>query len=179
MQQIRKVPVLEFKSSCDRRSANLRALDLWRQQVADIPSSFGRLAFLAGLKNAETGRYTHFQLTPVFGEDEADRIIRQCHLDEFAEWLSFNLEAQQADLNRFLSGVEGHRRQILAACAVLAPHVWCIPDGAAEHERRLYLADLEAILEPLYAQYGLTATERPKKAGLDRLPVQDYGRPAH
>ncbi len=135
-----------------------RAFELWRQHVAEIPSTFGRLAFLAGLKNRETGRYTHYLLKSSLGESETDAVIRRTHLQVFAEWLSFNLQRQKADLNVFLAGVEGHRRQILAACAVLAPHVWCIPDGAAEHERQLYLADLTAILEPLYAEYGLTAT---------------------
>lgn len=139
-----------------------RVLESWQQQVADIPSTFGRLAFLAGLKNSETGRYTHYQLTAAFGADEADKVIRRTHLETFAEWLSFRLERQQTDLNIFMASVDGHRRQILAACAVLAPHVWCIPDGVAEHERRLYLADLEAILEPLYTEYGLMASPKSK-----------------
>ncbi len=127
----------------------------WKQQVSGIRSIFGRLAFLAGLKNSETGRYTHYQLAPSLGERETDAVIRAYHLETFAQWLSLNLEMQKADLDLFLASVAGHRRQILAACAVLAPHVWCIPDGAAEHERWLYLADLEAILEPLYTQYNL------------------------
>ena len=129
----------------------------WKEQVSEIRSTFGRLAFLAGLKNAETGCYTHYHLAPALGDRETDALIRACHLETFAEWLTFNLERQKADLDLFLASVAGHRRQILAACAVLAPHVWCIPEGAAEHERRLYLADLEAILEPLYTQYNLAA----------------------
>lgn len=171
-------PAHEFKWSCDRPSAHERASEVWRQQISEIPSTFGRLAFLAGLKNSETGRYTHYQLTPSFGHDVTDQVIRRSHCETFSEWLSFNLERQQADLNLFLSGVEGHRRQILAACAVLAPHVWCIPDGVAEHERRLYLADLEAILEPLYSEYGLTAAAKTKTPGLGQFATGDLGQPS-
>jgi hypothetical protein len=168
MDQFRDIKMQREDNSPTRQESSpksvpaARVLECWQQQVADIPSTFGRLAFLAGLKNSETARYTHYQLTAAFGADEADKVIRRTHLDTFAEWLSFRLERQQADLNVFMASVDGHRRQILAACAVLAPHVWCIPDGVAEHERRLYLADLEAILEPLYSEYGLTASAKPK-----------------
>ncbi len=156
-----------------------RVLEAWQQHVSEIPSTFGRLAFLAGLKNRETGRYTHYLLKSAFGEEETDRIIRRTHLQVFAEWLSYNLARQQNDLNLFLSSVEGHRRQIVAACAVLAPHVWCIPDGAAEHEKQLYLADLAAILEPLYAQYGLTASSRPSLFGFGSFGAAQWGPYTH
>jgi hypothetical protein len=173
MQRNDHSPAHEFKCSCDRPSPAERASEVWRQQIAEIPSIFGRLAFLAGLKNTETGRYTHYQLTPSFGPDITDQVIRRSHLRTFSEWLSFNLEKQKADLNLFLSSVAGHRRQILAACAVLAPHVWCIPEGVAEHERTLYLADLEAILEPLYSEYGLTSAERSRMPGFEGFATSD------
>ncbi|HVX66442.1 MAG TPA: hypothetical protein VHA11_07565 [Bryobacteraceae bacterium] len=153
-----------------------RVLDAWHQHVAEIPSTFGRLAFLAGLKNTNTGRYTHYLLRSAFSDDDTDKIIRRTHLQVFAEWLSYTLARQQSDLNLFLSSVEGHRRQIMAACAVLAPHVWCIPDEAAEHERQLYLADLDAILQPIYIQYGLTPGETASKPNFDAFGLPQWGR---
>jgi len=152
-----------------------RVLDAWQQHVSEIPSTFGRLAFLAGLKNRDTGKYTHYLIKEVFDEGGTDRVIRRTHLQVFAEWLTYTLAQQQADLNIFLSGVDGHRRQILAACAVLAPHVWCIPDGAAEHERRLYLADLAAILEPLYIQYGLLPSPSKNTPGFGGFGAAEWG----
>ena len=107
-----------------------RVLDAWQQHVSEIPSTFGRFVF-PGLKNRDSGKYTHYLIKEVFDEEGTDRVIRRTHLQVFAEWLTYTLAQQQADLNIFLSGVDGHRRQILAACAVLAPHVWCIPDGAS------------------------------------------------
>jgi hypothetical protein len=153
-----------------------RVVETWQQHVSEIPSTFGRLAFLAGLRHRETRIYTHFLLRSVLGEVDTDRVIRGTHRQTFAEWLSYPLAQQQADLNLFLAGVEGHRRQIMAACAVLAPHVWCIPDGIAEHERQLYLADLAAILEPIYIQYGLTAGERTKEPDFSGLGTPEFGR---
>lgn len=142
--------------------AERRTLELWRKCVSEIPSTFGRLAYLAGLRNRETGRYRDPSLQLVLGEEKVDRALRETHHQVFAEWLAFSLKSQSADLNVFLSGVEGHRRQILAACAAQAPHDWLIPEGVAEHERRLYLADLEALLGLLYAEYGLSARPEPE-----------------
>lgn len=141
-----------------------QAIALWRQHVWAMPSTFARLVFLAGLRNPATGRYSHPQLNSLLAAEAADRAICETHREAFSEWLSLNLESQQLDLNLFLSGVEGYRRQILAACAIAAPHMWCIPEGVAEHERQLYLADLAAILEPLYAEYGVCADADSKPA---------------
>jgi hypothetical protein len=178
MQQDNDLPVPDPKWNRERAASRERVVQLWKQHVSNIPSVFGRLTFLAGLKNSETGRYTHFYLNAWLGTFEADKVIRASHLGAFFEWLSFNLQEQHADLNLFLAGVEGHRRQILAACAVLAPHVWCIPDEADEYERRLYLADLEAILEPLYSEYGLTQQAPSKPAAFDALATDDCGDPS-
>jgi hypothetical protein len=156
MQQRNDLAVPEPNWKQERAASRESVLRLWKRHVCDIPSVFGRLAFLAGLKNPETGRYTHFYLCAQLGTAEADKVIRTSHIGVFFEWLSFNLRELHADLSLFLASVEGHRRQILAACAVLAPQVWCIPDEAEEHERRLYLVNLEAALEPLYNECGLT-----------------------
>lgn len=178
MQQDNYLPVPEPKWNQERAASRQSVLQLWKQHVCNIPSVFGRLAFLAGLKNSETGIYTHFYLTPQLGTVEADKVIRTSHIGVFFEWLSLSLQEQHADLNRFLVSVEGHRRQILAACAVLAPQVWCIPTEAHKHERRLFLADLDATLEPLYNQFGLTPQAPEKLAAFDVLVAADYSEPS-
>jgi hypothetical protein len=142
-----------------------RDLDTWRRQLAAIPSVFGRLTYLAGLNNRATGRYIHPGLKLAFGPQRTDRIVRDTHEQVFREWLSFRLAQQKADLELFLSSVEGHRRQILAALAAAAPQAWLIPAVAADHERRLYLADLEVVMEVLYAEYGLTAGAETETGG--------------
>jgi hypothetical protein len=152
-----------------------RELEAWHRQLAAIPSVFGRLNYLAGLNNKTAGRYIHPGLKATFGALRADRVIRDSHEQVFREWLSFNLAQQKADLDVFLSSVEGYRRQILAACAAAAPHAWLIPDVAAEHERRLYLADLEVVLDTLYSEYGLTAKIEPATGGGFLEPAPEGG----
>jgi hypothetical protein len=147
-----------------------RAVEIWRKRVSEIPSTFGRLAYLASLRSRETGRYNDYGLGRVLAEEEVDRELREAHQQVFADWLAFDLKSQSADLDLFLSSVEGHRRQILAACAAQAPHDWLVPEAAADHERQLYLADLGALLELLYAEYGIRAGAEPEPSfGLIRI----------
>ncbi len=145
--------------------AGRRALDAWRKSVSEMPSRFGRLIYLASLRNAETRRYKQYRLELVMDPVQVDQAVRELHESMFAEWLALDLRSQRADLDVFLSTVEGHRRQILAACAAAAPHTWMIPDSAPEHERILCLTDLNTILELLYAEYGLTPAAEESASG--------------
>ncbi|MEK7408217.1 MAG: hypothetical protein AAB225_24365 [Acidobacteriota bacterium] len=135
------------------------AADLWRRTLARIPTLFGRLVYLCSLRDQNTGRYEHFGLAQMFGEAEAERALRASHLEVFAEWLSFNLEQQKADLDLYLAGLESDRRTILDTWIRVAPYRNLVPAEAREVERRLYLADMETILELLKNEYGVASPD--------------------
>ncbi len=135
------------------------AADLWRNTLSQIPSVFGRLVYLSSLRDQNTGVYEHFGLSQSFGDDGADQVLRQSHEGTFGDWLCFNLEQQKADLDLYLSGVEGNRRTIIDTWARLAPYRNLIPSTIRDAERRLYLADLEAILELLRSEYGVSCPD--------------------
>ncbi len=52
------------------------ASDLWRNTLSQIPTVYGRLVYLASLRNPNTGHYGHHGLSLVFGEDEANRALK-------------------------------------------------------------------------------------------------------
>ena len=89
------------------------AADLWRHTLSQVPSVFGRMVYLCSLRDPNTGAYQHYGLAQSFGEEEADRVLRESHRQSFADWLCFNLEQQKADLDLYLSGLDGNRRVIL------------------------------------------------------------------
>ncbi len=131
------------------------AADLWRRTLSQIPSVFGRLVYLSSLRDSNTGRYEHYGLAQAFGDDEADRVLRASHEDGFREWLCQTLEQQQADLDLYLSGLNGSRSAVVATWARLAPYRNLPPSTAREIERELYIADLEALLAVLRNRYGI------------------------
>ena len=128
------------------------AEELWRHTISQIPSSFGRLVYLASLRDQNTGRYEHHGLSQMFGDEEADRTLRQSHEQTFADWLRFDLKQQKEDLDLYLSAFRVEKRTVLATWIRLSPYRNLTPTTVREPERRLYLTDIEAILELLNSE---------------------------
>jgi hypothetical protein len=135
------------------------APNLWRNTLSQIPSVFGRLVYLSALRDPNSGLYQHYGLAQVSSDEEADRVLRQSHEQAFAEWLCFTLEQQKADLDLYLSGLDGNRRTILDTWIRLTPYRALVPSLARDVERRLYLTDLETILELLRNEYGVACPD--------------------
>lgn len=145
----------EQRTSLDRGAAP----DLWRHTLSQIPSLFGRLVYLCSLRDANTGAYEHYGLAHVFGDAEADRVLRESHCQVFSSWICLTLEHQKADLDLYLSGLTGNRRTILDTWIRLQPYRNMIPSTARQVERELYMADLEAILGLLKNEYGVASPD--------------------
>jgi hypothetical protein len=131
------------------------AADLWRNTISQIPSVFGKLVYLASLRNPNNGCYEHHGLALVFGEDEANKALKNSHAKVFAEWLAFNLEEQKADLDFYISGLLENKRVVIDTWIRLAPYRNLPPATVRGVERRLYIADFTALLELFKAAYGV------------------------
>ena len=104
-----------------------------------IPTLFGRLVYLASLRNLTTGHYAHQGLAEQFGPDETERVIHQTHRRIFHEWLNYNLSDQKAELDEHWGAGTGPF--LMAELRELPPR------SAREVEKQLFLTDLETLLE--------------------------------
>lgn len=129
--------------------------DLWRNTLERIPTVFGRMQYLASLRDSNTGDYRHFGLAQRFGEPEARAAIRDSHLKTFADWLAFNLEEQKNELQGYLDDLEGDKKTIVENWIRLNSLRNCIPVETREVERQLYLTDLATVLELLRYEYAV------------------------
>lgn len=129
--------------------------DLWRNTISQIPSVFGKLVYLASLRNPDSGSYEHHGLALVFGEDEANKALKSSHSKVFAEWLSFNIEQQKVDLDLYLSGLFEDKRVVVENWSRLEPYRSLPPASVRGVERRLYIADFTALLALFKAAYGV------------------------
>lgn len=144
---------VRIKSALDRSAA----ADLWRNTLSQIPSVFGRLVYLASLRNANNGRYEHHGLALIFGEEEANKALRKSHSKVFAEWIAFSVEQQKADLDLYISSLAEDRRTVVETWLTLAPYRNLVPAGVRGVERRLYISDLTALMELLRNVYEVDA----------------------
>ena len=121
--------------------------DVWQRTLAQIPTTFGKVAHLASLRNENSGQYEHFGLAQLYSDEQADRVLGLSHQQVFREWLNFPLEEQRQDLESYLASIEGERKKVLQTWLTLTPYKNLLPVGALEAERLLYISDLELILE--------------------------------
>ena len=135
------------------------AADLWRNTLAQIPSVFGRLVYLASLRNANTGRYEHHGLALICGADEANKALKDSHSRVFADWIAFNIEQQKADLDLYLAGLAEDKRVVVDTWVKLAPYQSLIPADVRGVEKELYISDLSALMELLKNAYAVAGPD--------------------
>ena len=131
----------------------------WRRTLGGIGTLLGRLAYLASLRNVNTGLYEHFGLAERVGAVEVDSLVRRSHLEAFQQWLCFNLERQKEELEEYFAGLEGDRREILSNWLVLGPYSAWVPAESRDVERKLFYTDLEMVLELIRNESGVASRD--------------------
>lgn len=131
----------------------------WRRTLSGISSYPGRLAYLASLRDPNSGNYEHFGLAQKIGAAEVDRLVRRSHNDLFQEWLCFGIDRQRREIEEYLNNLEGDKREILYTWLSIGPYAVWIPAESRDVERRLYYADLAAVLEILRRDYGVASRD--------------------
>lgn len=111
----------------------------WRSTLTQIPTVFGRLEYLAGLRDEQTGCYQDPAQSAPSGNEDTDRALRHSHHQVFSQWLRFNLAAQKSDLDEYL--------RLSGSLRVPRYYRTFVPAAARDVERQLYITDLETLLE--------------------------------
>jgi hypothetical protein len=142
----------------DRRSGEEPAGDLWRHTLARIPTLFGRVLYLASLRNQTSGVYEHAGLAQMVGEEEAGETLRRSHARAFQDWLCLNLEQQTADLREYLAETP-NSAATLAGWAASSPYQRWAPPTAQDFEQRLFAGDLEILLALLRRELGAVSPD--------------------
>lgn len=122
------------------------AAEMWRKTLSQIPTLFGRLVYLASLRDPAGGRYRHEVLTALMGVEESHRVLNRGHHRLFSEWLAHGMAEQRRDLDEYLraSGAPRDPRH----------YHHLVPPAARDVERQLFLADLGTLMELLRYNNG-------------------------
>ena len=136
-----------------------RIADLWRNTLAAIPAVYGRLVYLSGLRQTNSGRYEHHGLALLFGADEAHHALRSSHVRCFREWTGFSLEEKKADLDLYLASLGPERAEAVRAWNETASWRNLIPASVRGAEKKHFLADVDALMALLRNVYGVSGPD--------------------
>jgi hypothetical protein len=121
--------------------------DLWKHTLSHIPSLYGRLTYLASLRDANSGIYRHHGLSAAFGRDESVKALKESHEQAFAEWLNLALAQKHQDLIAYLDELEEPRGAVVQHWLRSKVYRQQTPSSARKMERELFFRDLEVLLE--------------------------------
>jgi hypothetical protein len=139
------MPRFKPKGALERSAAE----DLWKHTLSRLPTVFGRLTYLAALRDSNSGIYRHHGLSSVFGRDESAKALRESHEQTFLEWLSLTMEEKHGDLGRYLDELEDPAPTVVEHWLSSRIYETFVPASAREMERELFSRDLEALLETI------------------------------
>ena len=125
----------------------------WDRTLSKIGSLFGRIVYLASLRNENTGKYEHFRPRPdLLGNTMRIWCSGKATKSPFREWLAYPLEPQKRDLEQYLESLDTERQTVLDAWVTVTPYRRLVPARATQAEQELYVSDLELILTLLRSE---------------------------
>ena len=128
-------------NSADSISWNLDLARRFQQTVREVSSIFGRLVYLASLRDPGCGRYSHQLFRQPFDLDGGHELIQAAHRAVFDSWLKLGLEDRVEDYKAFLdsrAGVHYH------TCFNDA-----IPGVALPVEQKFFMDEMALVVEVL------------------------------
>ena len=123
--------------------------DLWKHTLSRISTVYGRLAYLASLRDANSGIYRHHGLSTMFGREESNHALRESHRRVFQEWLKLTLAAKNDDLRFYLAELEDPLSVVLDHWTKSGVYRSLAPPSARKMQIELFSRDLEALVETI------------------------------
>ncbi|MBV9303274.1 MAG: hypothetical protein JOY62_00490 [Acidobacteriaceae bacterium] len=134
--------------------------DLWLRDLSHIRTSYGRLVYLAGLRNPDTGRYEHYGANTTSLSVQASQVLKARHEAIFREWIGYPLEKKKADVELYIASIDQvDKSELIDAWLRLTPYKNLVPASIQGPERKKHVSDFEAILGLLKNVYGVASPD--------------------
>ena len=120
--------------------------DLWGNTLSQIPTVLGRLVYLSGLRDPNTGQYAHQGLAMRFGADQTDRAIRLSHEDSFDRWLVLPMIDKKEDAELYWSSLLEDERLVTEVWSKAESYRTLFPIAASPAQRMDFQEHMQILL---------------------------------
>lgn len=123
------------------------AADLFKHTLSRIPTVYGRLSYLASLRDSNSGVYRHHGLFLAFGREESVHALQSSHENLFLTWLTLPLSQKTEDLASYMGTLEESQAAVVKHWKQSRVYRTYIPPGATPAETALFVDELEVLLD--------------------------------
>lgn len=101
--------------------------DLNNRTLLSLPGCFGRLIYLASMRDYNTGRYYHEGLVNRFSEAVATEALTRCHREAFHRLVRSPIAELVSELKRYMESTPAEAEQLLGTWERLQPYRVAVP----------------------------------------------------
>ena len=131
------------------------------RELALIDSAYGRLVYVAGLIDPNTGCYEHYGSKAGAIGQQTHQFLKRRHEEIFRDWIVLSLERKMAEVERYIAELGLlDRVQLIDAWLRLTPYKNLVPGSVQGPERHRHISDFEAILGLLKNVCGVPAPDQ-------------------
>jgi hypothetical protein len=120
--------------------------------LSAIPSLYGRLVYLASLRDLSSGRYHHAGLAALYPDGGIQEALKLCHEQIFERILENPLEQQEQDLRKCLENMEGEMAAAVEHWRRMEAYRMLVPEESVRYLKDLFCSNLRALLEVLQTE---------------------------
>ena len=120
--------------------------------LAAVPTLYGRLAYLASLRDLSSGRYHHDGLAALYPDESIQEALKLCHEQVLERILETPLARQEEDLRTCLSAMEGGLGTAIEHWQRMESYRMLLPEESPAYLKDLFCSNLRALLEVLQTE---------------------------